>query len=275
MTTPRLGAWGTPGQTAVRTTSEREIIWGGQDSHLELLENNGKLTDTSIRDAGNDITTVIRRGLLLAFNSSGYYIAWDGSDFATSGANRLVGVNNVEFGVLDSMTGQASQAQPPVLCKAPLVAAQLLIKGVSLVGHALEYVARRQLSDMHCILDDDAADWLSGKNSRKLHITANKTLVAAEQATEVIVTGGTGVTVTLPAIKAGLKFKIRNNVDQSLTITSPEGTNIVAPNNTGATSLVFNTGANQIGANVLLYVNDEGTSWQVDSLSPNIMGVVA
>lgn len=71
--------------------------------------------------------------------------------------------------------------------------------------------------------------------------TGNKTVTATESGTVFLVTGGTGVTFTLPATgTAGLIYDFCNGVNQNMTVTAP-ASEMVTFNNVDATSVAFST----------------------------------
>lgn len=241
----RVGQFGIPGQQAAVFTNATEIFWGGDASRIEVLRSH-KVISSVTRDAGNTPTTVLRGGLLLGLNaSSGEYEEWDAT--ATDGTEHVAAVNEHEIEILDAY-GTATDRFPGTVVKAPLKAKALLIKGAALVGHADEYLARRQLAQRGCLLDDDPQNFLSGLTQRIIAKTATASIVASENGALFVVTGTGAVVLTLPAIKPGLKYSFVNTADQNLTIASAEGDNVIILNDASADSVAFSTANQKIGA---------------------------
>lgn len=92
--------------------------------------------------------------------------------------------------------------------------------------------------------------------------TANYTLKVTDNGSFCTNLGAiAAVTFTLPAIAQNYRFGFFVAAEQTLTITSPEGTNIVAPTLLTATSLAFSTGGQRIGAFIELRTNQSKTKW--------------
>jgi len=239
----RLGGFGQPGIGSLVQTAEREIYWGGDDSHHRPLLVNGIVAGAA-RDAGNTPTTVLRPGLLLG-TLSGQFIQWDAT--ATDGTQFLTGVLPTEIRATD-FDGNNADRVLAVAVRAPLRASQLLILGAALVGHAQEYEARRQLVEAGFVLDDDPMGFLAGKGNRVEAKGANYTIVAADNGKLFLATAA--ATFTLPALKSGLSFVIEQTADANLGLASAEGDNIVVKNDASADSVTFSTSGEKIGARV-------------------------
>lgn len=77
-------------------------------------------------------------------------------------------------------------------------------------------------------------------------ITSDKTVTATESGTVFMVTGGSGVTFTLPTPAAGLTYEFCNVVDQTLTVSaSPD--KLVTMNNASASTIAYSTSSEKIG----------------------------
>lgn len=247
----RLGGFGQPGIGSLVQTAEREIFWGGDDSHQRPLLVNG-IVDGASRDAGNTPTTVLRPGLLLG-TLSGQYIQWDGA--ATDGTQWLTGVLPTEIRATD-FDGNDADRVLAIAVSGPLKASQLLIKGSALVGHAQEYLARRQLVSAGFVLDDDPMGYLGGKGQRVEHKATDYTIVAADNGKKFFATAA--ATFTLSALKAGLEFEVEQTADANLSVASAEGDNIVTIHDAATDSVAFSTSSQKIGARARVwsaYVN--------------------
>lgn len=242
----RLGGFGQPGIGSLVQTAEREIFWGGDDSHIRPLLVNG-IVSGAARDAGNSPTTVLRPGLLLA-TSSGQFVQWDGS--ATDGTQWLTGVLPTEIRATD-FDGNNADRVLAIAVSAPLKASQLLILGAALVGHAQEYLARRQLANAGFVLDDDPMGYLAGKSRRVEAKGANYTVVAADNGKAFFATAA--AVFTLPALKAGLSFEFEQTADANMGVASAEGDNIVTINDAATDSVTFSTSGQKIGAHIRVW----------------------
>lgn len=257
MTQPTgYGGFSGAGLTAALYTQEREIIWGGSDTRLQILYKNS-VVDGSIRDAGNSPTTLIRRGLLLGkITATGKQLQWDAT--ATDGSQDLSSVNNMELRAQDFNAVDTDRVFATIL-QAPLIAGQLLIKGLALVGHTDEYLARRMLRNAGCVLDDDPMGYLAGApRSPSYEAATTDTLTADQNGMTLYYPNAASVTVTLPAIKPGLEYTLVRVADEEFIVVSPTADNVIVGNDLSADGVTFTTSGEQIGATVFVkseYVN--------------------
>lgn len=263
------GQFGQPGQTAITNTSEAEILWGGDASRIPVLRLSKPYAST-LADAANTPTTVIRKGLLLGLiTADGRAVQWN--PLATDGSQDLVGVLPVELVSVDQY-GVAVERVAPMIVSAPLKASALRILGAAMVGHAYEYLARAALHAMGCRLDDDPTGYLAGAKRRTVLKAASYTVVAADQGTLFVQKTG-DATFTLPAIKAGLKFEFLQSADFEMVVASAEGDNMLVGGDASADSITFTTAGQQIGARVAveaMYV--DGTLKWVTEIPPTPYG---
>lgn len=255
------GQFGQPGQTAAKTTDEAELLWGGSEGQIEILRLSKNFSST-IADAGNSPTTVIRRGLLCGIIAASLQaVQWDAT--ATDGSQYVAGVLPVELVAVDRY-GSAVNRVAPLIVKAPLKASALRIKGAALVGHADEYLARKQLWAAFR-LDDDTQGVLAGAFNRIQTKATNYTVTAADNGS-IFHAITANVNFTLPTIKAGLSYEFMRVDGFNLVLTG--AANLLVGNNASATSVTFSTAANLIGAGLradAMYVN--GTlKWVVKML---------
>lgn len=243
-----LGGHAVPGQGTLSETSEREIIWGGDDSKgLVLFQ--GTVVSGATRDAGNTPTTVLRPGLLLGLiNATNLFKQWDVT--AVDGSQFVAGVLDKELLAQDFSATDADRVYRRVV-RAPLQSAQLLILGAAFVGHATEYLARRMLWSAGCILDDDPMGYLTGMVERYRNATATTdVLTAAQNGQMVFLSNAASVTVTLPAIQPGLCFDLVRTADEELIVQSAAGDDIIVGNDLSADSVTITTAGQQIGQRV-------------------------
>lgn len=243
---------GMPGVRAAAYTTTREILWGGDASRQKIL----RLQDTfssAARDAGADPTTMLRPGLLLGRLTSGSkLVQWDPT--ATDGSQYLIGVNENELIMVEGFSAAATDRFAPYLVQAPLKASQLLILGTALTSSTHQYLARRRLAEMGCVLDDDPQGFLAGVTPRLITKTATGAITAAENGATFICAGSGAVTLTLPTLVPGLSYRFINTVAQNLIIASAGSSDdIIGLNDLSLDSITFSTASNQIGATVDLY----------------------
>lgn len=240
------GQFGQPGQTAAQTTSESELLWGGDESRIQVLRQS-KNYATTLADAANTPTTVVRKGLLLGIIAADLTaVQWDAT--ATDGSQHLAGVLPAELVSVDQY-GTAVSRFGPMIVQAPLKASSLRIKGAALVGHADEYLARRSLAAMGCRLDDDPQSMLAGVYQRTAVKATNYTVLATDNGTLFFAITA-DATFTLPTLKAGLEFEFVRASDHELVVASAAGDDMVVGGDLSADSFTFTTAGQQIGGRV-------------------------
>lgn len=242
-----------PGLTTSRETYENEFRWGSQ---FQGVFANG-LIDGSSTDSGNTPTFELRPGLLLGqVISTGKYKSYsptgtDGTEVAS--AVLIEGLRMLDF------SNVATDRFYAVLVGGPVQASKLL---------NFDQMARQQMDKF--IFDDIfqmmGGHWFPWK--RFVTKTAAYTVLAADNYTLFDNVGATGaITFTLPTLANGYLFGFRVQADQSVTVTSSEGTNMVAFNNASATSVAFSTGSAKMGGMVYVYTNPGATKWIVENAS--------
>lgn len=252
------GGWGVPGVGGEFTVTEREILWGGDQTRIGALWMNAVYSGTA-RDAGNTPTTVLRSGLIMGRNdSTGELEEWDFD--ATDGTQNIAGILDVELKATDYFANNADRVFR-TLVRGPVKARMLLVEGSALVGHAAEFLARRQLREAGFILDDDPFGYLAGAGNRISAKTANYTVRESDNGTLFTNKGATGaVTFTLPATaKRGLEYTFYVVADQNVTITAGTVGTLVVQDNAAADSLAINTADELIGTGIR--VVGDGALW--------------
>lgn len=248
-----------PGLTTSRESYESEFRWGSQ---FQGVFANGLISGSAI-DSGNTPTFELRPGLLLGqIISTGKYTnysptATDGSEVASAiliEALRMLSFENV-----------ATDKFYAVLVGGPVQAAKIL---------NLDNMARQQMDKF--IFDDifniQGNHWFPFKRWQTK--TSNYTIVANDNLTNFDNTGATGTVVfTLPAIANGYYFGFSGMANQTITVTSNEGLNVVALNSLVANSVSFSTGGQIIGSHFRVYSNPAGTKWLVENVSAGVCAV--
>ncbi len=245
---------GLPGTRAANFTTAREIFWSGDASRMKIVRGSADFSDT-IRDAGESPTTHIRPGLLLGrLTSDGTFVHWDPT--ATNGSQWLRGVNEHELTATEGFSATAAKSNGPYVIQAPLNAASLLVLGTALTSSAHQYLARRLLHSMGCILNDDPLGYLAGVAQRTITKTETGDITAAENGATFHVVGSGAVTLTLPAIATGLRYRFINAADQNLVVASNGSSdNIVTINDLSADSVTFSTSSQKIGATLDIWTD--------------------
>ena len=243
----------TPGLTTSRETYENEFRWGSQFQGVFA----NALISGAARDSGNSPTYELRPGLLLGQQiSTGKYLqysptATDGTEVASAILLEGLRVQDFEANNQDRLYA--------VLVGGPVQASKLL---------NLDLMARQQMDKF--IFDDifqlPGNHWFPFKRFQTK--TASYTVVANDNYSLFDNVGATGaITFTLPALANGYFFGFRVQADQSVTVASSEGTNMLALNNASASSVAFSTGSQKIGGMVYVYTNPGATKWIIENHS--------
>jgi hypothetical protein len=242
-----------PGMTQIIETYDAATQWGPQ---WQLVWWNGYIASTAA-DPGNSPTWRLRPGLVLGvITASGQWTNYSAT--ATDGSQVARGVLAYGMRMQDVLTGVNTTKYYAILVGGR-------VQGTNLLG--LDQNARDQMA-LRFIFDDG----ITGANGTNTPFpqskTANYTALLSDNNSIFDNTGAIGaVAITLPAIQNGLIYGIRVIANQNMSIVSAEGTNIVALNNAGASSLAFSTGSQLIGGGVTLYSNAAGTLWIAQNTS--------
>lgn len=242
-----------PGITTSRETYEAEFRWGSQFQGVFA----NALIDGSTTDSGNSPTYELRPGLLLGqVISTGKFknyspTATDGSEVAS--AVLLEALRMQDF------QGTATDRFYAVLVGGPVQASKIL---------NLDLQARQQMDKF--IFDDifhmQGNHWFPWKRMQTK--TADYTVVANDNFTLFDNIGAAGAVVfTLPALANGYLFGFRVQTDQSVTIQSNAGNDMVTINDASASSVAFSTGSQRIGGCVWIYSNQAANKWIVENHS--------
>jgi hypothetical protein len=252
------GGWGVGGVGSERATDEREILWGGSLAQMGLVAKSAQISGAT-RDAGNTPTTVLRPGLIMGRVTTGLeYEEWDAD--ATDGTQDFAGI--LDFNELRAQDWDATNQDRNyrlLVARGLVRARQLLIEGAAFVGHAHEYLARRQMIASGFIFDDDPQGYKGGAPRAPSYETATTdTLTADQNGMTLYYSNAASVTVTLPAIKPGLEYTLIRAADEEFIVVSPTADNVIVGNDLSADGVTFTTAGEQIGATVFVkseYVN--------------------
>lgn len=241
------GQWGTPGVGSEYTTYETELLWGADQARNAVLWKSIIISGTS-RDAGNTPTTLLRPGLILgALDSNGKLEQYDPT--AATGVQNFAAVLDTEMAAQDLQANNTDRVYRGLVARAPIKARRLLIKGVAFIGHADEYIARRQMAAAGFIFDDDPQGYKAGMNTRFETVTGTSDTITANQTgTRLFYSNAAAVAVTLPTLQAGLVFEFVRTADEEIVVASAAGDDMVVGNDLSADSVTFTTAGQQIGA---------------------------
>jgi len=194
------------GIAAISNSVETNLLWGGDRNQIGVLQHHGLVYSADIADAVNSPTTAIRAGLLVGMlTSSGELEEWDAE--AQDGTQDLYGVVPQEFSTLDEYATAVDKIPPGPIVRAPLVASSLLIQGAAFVGHDDEFLARRNLQIMGCVLDDDPQGFKTGLINRTLSVAGTTlTPTTAQNGMTFLMSAEGSTTVTLPTCLPGLEY---------------------------------------------------------------------
>jgi hypothetical protein len=248
-----------PGLTTARETYENEFRWG---SGFQGVFANA-LISGSATDSGNSPTFELRPGLLLGQQiSTGKYLQY--SPTATDGTEVAAAILIEGLRMLD-FSNIATDRFYAVLVGGPVKATKIF---------NLDLMARQQMDKF--IFDDNfnipGAHWWPFK--RQQTKTASYTIVATDNYSQFNNLGATGTVVfTLPAIANGYFFGFHGEANQTITVTSAEGSNLIGLNSLTSTSASFSTSGQIIGAGFHVYSNAAGTKWIVENSSGGVCAV--
>lgn len=242
-----------PGLTTSRETYEAEFRWG---SEFQGVFSNG-LIDGSTTDSGNSPTYELRPGLLLGqVITTGKYKNY--SPTATDGTEVATAVL-IEALRMQDFSGTATDRFYAVLVGGPVQGSKIL---------NLDLMARQQMDKF--IFDDIFAipgnHWFPWKRFQTK--TADYTVVANDNYTLFDNVGASGAVIfTLPALANGYYFGFRVQADQTITVASNEGDNMIAFNDASADSVAFSTSGQKMGGMVAVYTNPALNKWIVENRS--------
>lgn len=229
-----------PGPTSLQESVEADVLWGTMPGAAHTFVS-AHIDSTAV--GTSTPTTLLLPGTVMAKLDSG--AGWvDYDNDATDGSQQAAGILVEECNLLDPFAAAAADRQWRILVSGPVKAGSLLL---------LDAQARAQLKGQGIIFDDDIqSSWLPYR--RIVGVTGNTTVVAADSGTLFVVTGGSGVTFTLPTPAVGLRYRFFNTVDQNMAIASA-GSNddIICDGDAGADSVTYSTASHKIGAHAELF----------------------
>jgi len=255
---------GTPGYTAERSSSERDVM-----SMLFVPDGVGRASvviSSTAADSGNSPTSTLRPGLILGkITSSGEYKEYSAT--ATDGSQVAECVLLEEVNMLDPATAANADRWWSVAISGRLKAEALI---------NLDYQARSQLMARGFQFNDGVFAQLPYKG--EVAKTADYTVTSADNGMLFTTTGASGTVVfTLPTLAAGLRFRFFNTVNQTMTVASAAGDDMITDGDAGADSVTLSTSSHKIGGGFDVIANAAGTAWYVFSLGTpaNVVTVVS
>lgn len=242
-----------PGASTVSESYETAITWA---SDYQLTWFNPGYISSSISDPTNSPTWRLRRGLVLGrITSSGQWTNYAATN--TDGSEVAQGILAYDLRMQDVMSGSNVNKLVGILIKGNLQAGNLV---------GLDLMARAQLGEKFTFDDNLASRFFPWNRFQSK--TADYTVVAADNFTLFDNVGAAGaVTFTLPALANGYFFGFRVQADQTVTVASVAGDDMVVFNDASADSVAFSTGGQKIGGMVVVYSNPGATKWIVENRS--------
>lgn len=270
-----VGNWGTPGLSVDFSTFETELYWGGSQARNGLLWQGARIAGTT-RDAGDTPTTIIRPGLILGRYTANPNQFQDFNSANTDGSGQFAGVIDMSVMTTDFLGNNTDRVIRVATARGPVVARRLLIQGANLVGHADEYLVRRQMVGAQFVFDDDPCGYLAGVNYRTNVQTGTAyTVLPTDNGTFFSNEGAGGnINYTLPAIQKGLQFSFYAEAAGTVTVTAGTANTLVTYNNAAASSVALSTSAKIVGGEFRVRANFDATKWLVEVLLANIAQVV-
>ncbi len=244
---------GVPGYTAERSSTERDVM-----SMLFVPDGVGRASvviSSTAADAGNSPTSTLRPGLLLGkITSTGEYAQYDAD--ATDGTQVAECVLLEEVNLLDPATAANADKWWSVAISGRLKASSVI---------NLDYQARSQLMARGFQFDDGV--WAQLPYKGEIAKTADYTVTTADNGMLFTTTGASGTVIfTLPALAVGLRFRFFNTVNQTLTVASAAGDDMITDGDAAADSVTLSTSSHKIGGGFDIVANNAGTAWYVFNL---------
>lgn len=242
---------GGPGMSVRRETEEVEIAYGRNPL---MLDANPLIISTSV-DAASSPTTMLRAGLLMAFDASNGkwapYVPYSGT---LTGVARGILLQNLNM--LDLQTGTAQDKTPATgIAVGGTVRASLLKN--------LNASSRAQLRTSGFVFDDEMTPAtpanLKLPQTLEMMMTAYKsgsyTVLAADSGTRFVLTAAG--TMTLPTIALGLRYEFIQSADANMVIA---GTNLIHKGSASGATVTFSTNGEKIGSSVMVEAIPVSTS---------------
>ena len=225
----------TPGFSALTESFEAALHFPGKNGEMHTIERMVTIGSTAV-DAGNTPTTDLRAGLLIGKKTSdGNYYQYDPD--GTDGTENPVGWLANTVPMLNDVTHVAEDQSSLIVVRGNAKEADILL---------LDEYAKTILMAQGCLFDAIPYDASPAIWTRIEYVSGNVTVVAADNGTLFIVTGGTGVTFTLPTLASGLGFWFANDVDQSMIING--ASDIIGLDSLVLDTITYSTANEQIGA---------------------------
>jgi hypothetical protein len=252
-------AYGTlPGVGSTYETFESAFCWGPAPPIFIV----GGVINANTTDTGDNPTFELRPGLVLGQITSSaqwYEYTPTNSDGSQIASGVLTGSLRQE-----TITGTPQTTFYGIMVGGGVIAANL---------YGLDYQAREQMRGRF-IFDDDYPGFFTNPWLTMIGKTASYALLNTDNGTQFSNSGATGaITFTLPAIANGYSFGFFCAANQAITISSNEGSNIIAENNASASNIAISTAGDILGGSLRFYSNPGATKWHMDKLCGNALTI--
>lgn len=256
-----LSFTGVPGMGPTVESTDNHFLWGPNTWYLTK----SIVIDSASTDSGSSPTTDLRAGLLMGkVTSTGRYKPYSAT--ATTGEEVAEGILFHGVRMLRPLDATADHQVASLVVAGP-------VKGGNLYG--IDQVARKQMKGRF-IFDDDLVSGASFMGFKKETAkTADYTVLSTDYGVLFTNTGAAGAVIfTLPTLAAGAgPFGFLVVADQTVTVASAAGDDMVTVNDASADSVAFSTAGDKIGGFVVVYANAAGTKWYVEKRSSNAMTI--
>lgn len=257
-----------PGIDTIRENVENVITWGNWNYNKAFVV--PTLLDGTIRDLGASPTTTIRPGLILGQKRADKKcLAWNPAN--TDGTEEIYGVL-----LWDAIAQQLGSDKDRwfgfALIGGNIKAGSLIIDGASstlgIDGKPDEHYVRGLMSGRY-IFDDSYHQWVGGTLmggwKKIMAKTTDYTVLEVDNGALFTNNGAAGaVNFTLPAItnSRGQRFGFYVATDQTLTVTSAAGNDLLMYNDIAGSSVSFGTASRKVGG-MFEVIGMDNTKWMV------------
>ncbi len=241
-----------PGFAAAIESEQSQITWSGRHGQDQVVTQRAVIDSGSV-DVGNNPTSTLRAGLVVAYRDSDGKVTTYAPD-ATDGSQIAVGVLEQHQDML--VSGVAADRFTQMIVHGLVREAEL----VNLDPRARQQLAQQIVFDRKPL---SPAPMLAPRGVYRK--STSHTLTAAENGLLFLATGA--ATFTLPAKANGLAFRIVQTADNDLTISG--SSDLIHKGNASASSVAFSTAGQKIGSQVLIecvYTNSSTLKWLVTNL---------
>ena len=243
-----------PGQAASLLTYENTFGWGGEPKPRIIM---GQIILASTVDARSSPTWRLQPGLVLGkITATGKWTNYSAT--ATNGSQIAQGLLLDSLAMQSPYTGSTEDRLAAVVVAGPVQNARL---------GGLDQKARADMFGRFLFDDDVIGNSFGWRDVvQKTDTGSPHTLTAADNNRIFTTRGAAGsVTINLPTLAKGLRFRFIAEAAQDLTIAAAVAGTMVAFNDLAANSITIQEATNSkaIGTSVEIFANDDASKWLV------------